>query len=159
MSATGRRNPVPESLRQAAMWFTLAVIAGIAESAISVVDGVFLETGTYSSGEIIANVALRVVVYGSVLVIIRYLRQGHRWSSHALTLVLGVLGMGSLVVPYLLWLGDGNSVIAGIKGLDAVGALFAGVRVAHVVFVLLGLLSLYAGPSRRYYRRESVASS
>lgn len=156
MSATGRRNPVPESLRQAAMWFTLAVIAGIAESAISVVDGVFLETGTYSSGEIIANVALRVVVYGSVLVIIRYLRQGHRWSSHALTLVLG---MGSLVVPYLLWLGDGNSVIAGIKGLDAVGALFAGVRVAHVVFVLLGLLSLYAGPSRRYYRRESVASS
>lgn len=142
---------VPDSVRTSALWFALAVLAGVLETIIMAVDGLFIDTDAYSGAEIAANVVFRVVVYGSVLVVIRHLLRGDRWPSIVLTVVLGVFGMGSLVVPYLMWLADGNSVIDGIRGLDTTGALFSIVRVLHVAFVVLGLVYLYLPRSRRFH--------
>lgn len=143
---------IPQSFASASAWFALAVIAGIAESIIAVVDGLFIDTDAYSGTEIVINLAFRAIVYGTMLVVIRFLRQGARWPAIVLTVVLGVIGMGTLVVPYFMWLADGNDIMQGIRDLDALGGVFAIVRVLHVVFVVLGVIYLYIPQSLRYYR-------
>lgn len=100
----GSEPPVPVRAATAA-WF-LAVGAGVAESVLGVIGA-----DDMAWQALVAQIALRTVVYGGLFVVIdRFFRQGRDWSRHLLAGVLGIVGMATLVVGPIGWLiDDGDS--------------------------------------------------
>lgn len=140
----GSEPPVPVRAATAA-WF-LAVGAGIAESVLGV-----LSADDMAWQALVAQIALRAVVYGGLFVVIdRYFRHGHNWSRHLLAVLLGIVGMATLVVGPIGWLID-NGDFASIE-VTANFVAFAVIRSVHIVSVITGVVLMYQPEANRWFR-------
>jgi hypothetical protein len=142
----------PSSVRAAtAAWF-LAIGAGIAESILGVIGAV--GDGVPVLG-LVAQILFRAIVYGGLLVVIdRYFRHGRRWSRPLLTVLLGVVGMATLVVGPISWLvtkGDFGSV-----DISAGFVAFAVIRTVHVLAVIAGVVLMYQPESNRWFNAKTA---
>lgn len=140
----GSEPPVPVRAATAA-WF-VAVGAGIAESVLGVIGA-----DDMAWQALVAQIALRAVVYGGLFVVIdRYFRQGHNWSRHLLAVVLGIVGMATLVVGPIGWLADDGD----FQALDLTPSFvaFAVIRSVHIVAVITGVVLMYQPEANRWFR-------
>jgi hypothetical protein len=139
--------PVPVRVATAA-WF-LAVGAGVAESVLGLIGAL---DGSVAWPALVAQLAFRAIVYGGLFVVIdKYFRLGRNWSRHLLAVLLGVIGMATLVVGPIQWLltnGDFGTV-----EVTAGFVAFAVIRAIHVMAVITGVVLMYQPDANRWFRR------
>ena len=129
------------------MWAT-AVACGVVETALAVTEMV-------SAGGAVpwAALAVRLAVYAAAALMVVWFAGGRRWARVVLTVGLGVIGLGSLVVPIALALPDGAGV------LDAMGyehgLLYLAVRVGHIASVIAALVLSYTPSANRRFARRA----
>lgn len=130
------------------MWF-LAIGAGAAETVVAAVGAI----GSMPWSALVAQVALRIVLYGGLFVVIdRYFRQGHRWSRTLLAVLLGGVGLATLLVGPVEWLvTNGN-----FSQLEfSLGSLtFAAIRCVHIMAVVAAVALMYQPDANLWFRRK-----
>ena len=139
----------PVAVRAAtAAWF-LAVGAGVAESVIGVIGALGDRSTPWQA--LVAQIALRVIVYGGLFVVIdKFFRLGRPWSRHVLAGLLGVVGMATLVIGPIQWLL--NDADFGAIELTPGFVAFAIIRSVHVMAVIAGLVLMYQPDANRWFR-------
>lgn len=139
----------PVAVRAAtAAWF-LAVGAGVAESVLGVIGEL---DGSVAWAALVAQIAFRALVYGGLFVVIdKYFRLGRNWSRHLLAVLLGLIGMATLIVGPIVWLlGNGDF---GSIDVSADFVAFAVIRSIHVMAVISGVVLMYQPEANRWFKR------
>jgi hypothetical protein len=128
------------------MWL-LAVGAGVAETVVGAIaavgDGISLPA-------LLAQLAVRTVIYGALFVVIdRYFRRGVRWSRYLLAGLLGTVGLASLVYEPITWLADND-----LTHLDWSVPFFisATLRTVHLSALLAALVLTFRPETNRWFR-------
>lgn len=96
---------------------------------------------------------VRAVVYLLVAVAILQLNRGRNWARIVLTVVLGGLGLLSLLVEPVSWLAAGGSPGGFLAAADGATLAVVAVRATHVVAVLVALVLMYRPAANRFFRR------
>jgi len=126
--------PMPSSLRLSLVAWTLAVIAGVAETVLAVSPEI-------ASGEpaldLLPVLALRGLVYGAAAALVIALARRRRWARTALTICLSMIGLASMLLPLLA------DVAAG----DVPSPAFLTVRGAHIAAVVIATAAMFTRSS------------
>lgn len=137
---------IPVSVRVAAVLWFAAVGAGLLESALAVA-----RAGSFDSG-LWTQIGVRVVLYTLAALLVDQFRRGRRWSRLALTVLLTVVGLGSLVVPMALAALRGEPATSG-------GALFTAVRAMHISCVVAASVLMFSPSANRYFGERVTTGS
>lgn len=86
-----------------------------------------------------------------VYIMIRMLR-GKNWARIALALLLGGIGILSLILDPIKWLMTGNSLWEAFANADNVSILFASSRVLHIIAVIAALVYMFRPAANRYFK-------
>jgi hypothetical protein len=142
------RAAVPAPVRFAVLAWLVAIGAGVGETLVRLAlpDG---PTGT--------ELAVRATLYAGLALLVLALRTGRRAARWAVTLLLGVLGLLSLVMEPAAWVLAGGSVPAYLAAADTATWLIVLLRGLHVVAVLAALVALYQPAANAFFRRRRVA--
>lgn len=123
------------SLRTAAAGaFALAVLAGIVETVVAV-SSIVARQGF--DGAVVVQAGVRGLIFAAALACAWNLARGRRWAWWALLLGLGVVGLGSMLLPMAALLADGASWSTVFEG--DVSPVFPVIRALHILFVLAGV--------------------
>ncbi|HEY9291447.1 MAG TPA: hypothetical protein VIP98_09250 [Microlunatus sp.] len=117
----------------------LAVLAGITESVVAIAT-LMLHDALPPQWPL--QIGVRLVVYTLALVLVGLTWQRRRFARPALLILLGVLGLGSMVVPMIGQLAAGESLPRAL-GADT-SMLFPPIRAAHILLVVVGAVALIA---------------
>lgn len=149
----GIRRDTPRVVQGAFALWGLAVAAGIVESVLGVA-GLIRDGAPFPA--IVANVAVRALVYAAALFVAFRMLDGRPWARVALTLGLGVVGLASLVLAPLTQLVQGRSFDALLAELATHGTAFAASRAVHVVAVLAAVVLMFLPSANAYFRRARL---
>jgi hypothetical protein len=122
-----------------------AVAAGVLETVIHA-----LTRDDYNAA---VQLPVRAVIYVLVMVVITQLSRGQSWARIVLTVLLGGVGLLSLLVEPISWLAAGGSPAEFLAGADGATLAVVAVRAAHVVAVLPALILMYRPTANRFFRR------
>ncbi|SDK25013.1 hypothetical protein SAMN05428985_103218 [Nocardioides sp. YR527] len=150
------RRSLPHTIKLASIAWAGAVAAGVIESVLAVTR--ILGEGAMEPGDWL-GLGIRVAVYAAAAALITGLVRGSRTARLALTGLLSVAGLASLVVPAALEIVGGSSVAAAL-GSDGglLGTVFVTVRVIHVVLVIVATVAMYTPTANAYFRRPDSSS-
>ena len=135
---------VPRPVVWSARSWLIAVAAGVLETVIQAL--------TSEDYNVAAQLTVRAVVCMLAIVVIVQLRRGHGWARIVLTVVLGGLGLFSLLVEPVSWLLAGGAPGAFVGAADAPTLAVILLRTAHVVAVLAALVLMYRPAANRFFR-------
>ncbi|GAB3834501.1 hypothetical protein [Kribbella italica] len=142
--------PSPLTARAATGAWLLAVGAGVAESVLGLT--LAIHDGASVLG-LVAQVALRTILYGGLFVVIDgYFRHGVAWSRWVLAGLLGTIGTASLLIGPITWL-TGHSL--GDLSLTPVLFLEAALRTVHVLAVIAALGLTFHPDTNQWFRRRA----
>lgn len=149
-AGVARRRPPRPVLWAAAAW-AAAVACGVAETVVAV-------GGMVVSGEGVpwAGLALRLAVYASAALAVLWFARGRQWARVVLAVGLGVIGLGTLVVPVVLAAPDGQAILEAM-GYEGHGAAYLLVRTAHIASVLTAWALAFTPAANRYFRRPRAS--
>lgn len=135
---------VPRPVVWSARSWLIAVAAGVLETVIQALTG--------EDYNVAVQLTVRSVVYVLATVVILQLRRGNGWARIVLTVVLGGLGLFSLLVEPVSGLVAGGAPGAFVGAADAPTLAVILLRTAHVVAVLIALVLMYRPAANRYFR-------
>ncbi len=144
---------VPRSVRWSIVcWFT-ALAAGVVETAIWA-----LTSQEYHAA---VQLPVRAAVYLIATALIIQLGRGRGWARFALTVLLGVVGLLSLLAEPFSWLAAGGSTAEFLAAADGATLAVLAVRIAHVAAALAALVLMYRPTANVFFgrvaEREQVA--
>jgi hypothetical protein len=141
------QTPLPLTAHWATLMWLLAVGAGVAETVVGAIaavgDGI-------SMPALVAQLAVRTVIYGALFVVIdRYFRHGVRWSRYLLAGLLGTVGLASLIYEPITWLANNN-----LTDLDWSAWFFisAPLRTIHLSALLAALFLSFRPETNHWFR-------
>ena len=151
------RPGVPKEVQASFLLWLTAVAAGVLETIIRVIDALFVGLGSGSGGEAevsgaISSVVIRVVIYTAAVYIIAQMRLGKGWGRLTLAVLLGGIGMLSLVIDPISWLAEGNSLREVFTEADLLFILIAPIRAVHLVAVIAALVLMFLPAANTYFR-------
>ena len=149
------QHPRPRTVTLAGIAWSGAVAAGVIESVLAVTR--LLAEGSMGPGDWL-GLGVRVAVYVGAAALVVALVRGSRIARIALTGLLSVLGLASLVVPAALEVAGGATLAAALGGGGPLGGWFLVVRVAHVLLVVVATVAMYAPSANAYFRRPNTPS-
>jgi hypothetical protein len=126
----------PISIIVASLAFALAVVAGIAESALAIGQQVIID-GVRPAD--LTQIGVRAVVYGAALTAAVLLYRGRGWARWALIIAIGLLWLGTLVAPMAMEAASGVPW-GSVFGVEA-GPAFPILRTLHLVLVPIGVIA------------------
>lgn len=106
-------------------------------------------------GDSLAAVAIRLLIYVSVLVVIAFFARGRNWARLVLLFGLGVVGMLSLLIDPVMWMLRDPDLGAFLAGMDAQLAVITGSRIAHITAVIVAVVAMIVPTTRRYYAKTT----
>ncbi|WP_147453858.1 hypothetical protein [Nocardiopsis sp. Huas11] len=141
--------PAARTMTWATTLWATAVACGVVETTLAVAEMV-------SAGDAVpwAALAVRLAVYTAAALMVVWFAGGRRWARVVLTVGLGVIGLGSLVVPIALALPDGAGVLEAM-GYEH-GLLYLAVRVGHIASVIAALVLSYTPSADRRFARRAA---
>jgi hypothetical protein len=145
-----RPGSVPAPLRWSITALLTAVVLGVVETVVRLVL-----PDPPTAGEFVA----RAVVYGLVVVLVLALASGRPVVRAAVAVLLGGVGTLSLIVEPMEWLSAGGSPAAFLAAADGPTLMVVGVRAAHLVAVLVGLVAMFHPDVNAYVRRRASGLS
>jgi len=139
----------PLTARWATLLWLLAVGAGVAESVVgaagAIADGV-------SASNLVAQIAVRTVIYGALFVVIdRFFRHGVPWSRYLLVGLLGTVGFASLVYGPATWLLGGGEFAALPRSAEFLAEV--ALRSVHLTALVTALAFTFHPETTRWFRR------
>lgn len=127
------------------MWCWLAAVAcGVLEALTNAVAG--------PDYDVAVQLPIRAVVYALVTLLIVRLRRGERWVRRALTVLLGVLGLASLVAEPISWVISGGAPSVFLSAADGFTLVVVALRAAHVGAVVAGLALMFSPSANRFFK-------
>ncbi|MGW6498414.1 hypothetical protein [Nonomuraea angiospora] len=147
---TPRRTDPPPVVQTAAMLWLVAVAFGALETVLVVSEQLY--TGASTLAELLPQVAIRLAVFAGAAFLALRLKAGANWARLTLAVTLGVFGTLSLVIGPVQWLLAGGSIAEAVAGADAMGLIFAGSRILHVVAVLGAVTLMFQPRANAYFR-------
>jgi hypothetical protein len=129
----------PLSIKVASAALGLAVLAGVAESVVAI--GHFATTTGLTPADNV-QIAIRAIVYAAGLTLVALLYRGVRFARWALLIMIGLLWLGTLVIPMSLELISGDD-LRSVFGGDVSG-YFPIIRGLHLVLVPIGLVAMFS---------------
>ncbi len=139
---------IPTSVRRAAIIWAVAVAAGVIESILAVIQAV-------NAGALGPNmwvgIAVRLVVYMLATALITNLWNGRRWARAALTILLSIIGLASLIVPALIAMVSGQTFVQAFSGGGTWGWIFLAVRLTHIACVVGATVLMFTRSANRYF--------
>ena len=148
---------VPKEVQASFLLWLTAVVAGVLETIIRVIDALALGWASGSGGQtdvtgVISGVVIRVIVYTLVVYIVTRMRLGKRWARLTLAVLLGVIGTLSLVIDPISWLAGGNSLSEVFTEADLLFFLIAPIRTVHLAAVIAALVLMFLPSANTYFR-------
>ena len=152
---------IPNTVRWAAITWAGAVAAGAIESILAL-------SRAASAGPLVpsiwAGIGVRFVIYTLATTLIVNFWRGRRWARGALTVLLTVIGLASLVVPAVLAMLDGQTFLQALSDGGALGWAFVLVRLTHIACVVSASILMFTTSSNRYFaaakrRHANVATA
>ncbi|MEV4358548.1 hypothetical protein ACWEPL_03315 [Nonomuraea sp. NPDC004186] len=147
---TPRRADPPPVVHTAAMLWLVAVAFGALETVLVVSEQLY--TGASTVAELLPQVGIRLAVFAGAAFLALRLKAGANWARWTLGVTLGVFGTLSLVIGPVQWLLAGGSIAEAVAGTDAMGLIFAGSRILHVVAVLGAVTLMFQPRANAYFR-------
>ena len=135
---------LPRSVRWSVWCWLTAVACGVLESVVHAL--------TTADDDVALQLSIRAVVYALVTLLIVRLRRGERWVRLALTVLLGVIGMASLLVEPISWLSAGGAPGAFLAAADGPTLAVVGLRAVHVIAVVAGLSLMFGPTANRFFK-------
>lgn len=135
----------PREIQLSTLFWVGAVAAGGVESILGAADAI--RTDSVPGLAVAAMVAVRMIVYTVVLAVASQLWLGRNWARWTLAIGLGIVGMATLLVGPIGWLGGDHALTV-----DAQFVSFASVRSLHVVAVVAAVVLMFRPRSNRYFR-------
>ena len=148
---------VPKEVQASFLLWLTAVAAGVVETLIRVIYSLFVSSGSGGEADV-TGMAIRVIVYIVAVYIIVQMRLGKRWARLSLAVLLGGIGILSLVVDPISWLAGGNSLSEVFKEADLLFFIIAPIRVIHLAAVVTALVFMFLPSANTYFRRASLAA-
>ena len=153
-SAVSRSFPAaarpPRQLR-ASFWFWLvAVVAGLFETTLVLIDATGGEVG--SAAEVAVGVTVRLLAFTGLVYLAVRLRQGRNWARIALAVLYGGFGTLSLVIGPVTWLAEGGSLADAMAATDMWSLLFAASRLVHLAAIIAALILMFHPKANAYIR-------
>ncbi|MEV6040074.1 hypothetical protein AB0L65_53825 [Nonomuraea sp. NPDC052116] len=145
-----RRTDPPPVVHTAAMLWLVAVAFGALETVLVVSEQLY--TGASTVAELLPQVGIRLAVFAGAAFLALRLKAGVNWARWTLAVTLGVFGTLSLVIGPVQWLLAGGSIAEAVAGTDAMGLIFAGSRILHVVAVLGAVTLMFQPRANAYFR-------
>jgi hypothetical protein len=144
------RPGTPRDVQAAFLLWLAAVALGGFETALAVIDAV---SGGLGAGPgILVGVAIRLLVFTVAVYLIACMRLGRNWARVTLAILLGGIGLLSLLIGPVIWLAEGHSVGAFVADADLLTTVFALSRVGHVACVIAALVLMFRPPANAYFR-------
>jgi hypothetical protein len=120
------------------------VAYGVLESLVNAV--------TSPDYDVAVQLSIRAVVYVLVTLLIVRLRRGEHWVRLALTVLLGVVGLTSLLAEPISWLISGGPPATFLAAADAPTVAVVALRGVHVVAVVRALSLMYSRSANKFFR-------
>ena len=140
-----RLDPPPTELRWSITAWLAAVGFGVAEAVVRLVL-----PDPPTADELVA----RSVIYALVVVLVLALASGRPAVRIAVAVLIGGVGTLSLIMEPVGWLVVGGSPMAFLGAADGPTLVVVGLRAAHVVAVLVGLVTMFHPNVNSYMRRR-----
>jgi hypothetical protein len=137
---------VPAPVRLAERAWLAAIGAGAAEALLRLV---LPDPPTGS------ELGIRFAIYAALVLLVLALRSGRNPVRWALTLLLGGVGLLSLVVEPVSWLLAGGSAAGFLAAADALTWAVVVLRVLHIGAVLLALVAMFRPDANGFFRTRS----
>lgn len=139
---------IPSSVRRAAIIWAVAVAAGVIESILAVVQAV-------NAGALGPNmwggIAVRLVVYTLATALIANLWNGRRWARAALTVLLSIIGLASLIGPAAIAVASGQTFVQAFSGGGTWSWTFLAVRLTHIACVVSATVLMFTPSANHYF--------
>jgi hypothetical protein len=139
----GLTSPLPPSVRSSVWCWLVAVACGVLESLVNAV--------TSPDYDVAVQLSVRTVVYLLVTLLIVRLRRGENRVRLALTMLLGILGLFSLLAEPISWLISGGAPATFLAMADAPTLAVVALRAIHVVAVVCALSLMYSPSANRFF--------
>ena len=136
---------VPRSVRWSVRCWFAAVAAGAVETAIWA-----LTSQEYHAA---VQLPVRATVYLVATALIIQLGRGRGWARFVLTVLLGGVGLLSLLAEPFSWWAAGGSTAEFLAGADSAMLAVVAVRIAHVAAVLTALVLMYRPTANVFFGR------
>ncbi|NYH77610.1 glucan phosphoethanolaminetransferase (alkaline phosphatase superfamily) [Actinopolyspora biskrensis] len=150
---------IPANVRRAVIIWAVAVAAGVFESVLAVIQAV--HAGALGSG-VWVGIAVRLVVYTLATALITNFRKGRRWARAALTVLLSIIGLASLIVPAAIAMVNGQTFVRAFSDGGTWGWIFLAVRLTHIACVVSATALMFTRSANRYFaavRRSHPSAS
>jgi hypothetical protein len=147
--ATIARPEAPLTARWATSMWLLAVGAGVAETVFGVAGAIH---DGISMHALVAQIAVRTLVYGALFVVIdKFFRHGVRWSRYLLAGLLGTVGLASLLIGPIEWLVTNGDLTTVDWSAGFLATAIA--RTIHISAVLAALFLSFQPDTNRWFHR------
>ena len=145
----GRRSAPRAVLLARRSWFT-AIAAGLFEALVAVLRSV--DDVPRPTGSIVAGVAVRLLLFTVASWLTVRMSHGSAGSRAALAVLLGVLGLGSLLIGPVEWVVSGLHLPSAAPSTGA--WLFGASRVVHIVAVVTAMTLMFTPAANTWFRRR-----
>jgi hypothetical protein len=142
---------VPREVQASFLLWLTAVGAGVLETIIRTIYSLSVGSGS-GEADLLTGVLIRVVVYAVALYIIAQMRLGKRWARLSLAVLLGGIGILSLVIDPISWLAAGNSLREVFKEADLLFFIIAPIRTVHLAAVIAALVFMFLPAANTYFQ-------
>ena len=141
--------PVPDAVQGAFVLWLAAIAAGMFETVLAVTRMLTEDT---ASGGTAVQLLFRCAVFAGATLLTFRMRQGYHGSRVALAVLLGGLGLLSMLVPPLLAIAAGGSVAGLLRDSSLLDLVFGSSRTLHVVAVVAALVLMFRPTAQTYFR-------
>ena len=142
----------PTQLRASFWLWLIAVVAGLFETTLVVIDATAGEVG--SAAEVAVGISIRLLAFTGLVYLAVQLRQGKNWARIALMVLYGGFGTVSLVIGPASWLAEGGSLADAVEAADLGSVLFAASRLVHLAAIIAALILMFQPAANAYIRER-----
>ncbi|AOS61079.1 hypothetical protein [Actinoalloteichus hymeniacidonis] len=146
-----RRSTVPTVVQVAFFLWLTALAMGAVETVLGVAGELSAPERTMTIAAILGLIAFRVVITLVLFTIAVVMRRGWNWARISLTVLLGGIGMFSLVYAPITELVAGVGFVEAFGGDGPMGPWFLIVRLVHVVCVPAAIIAMFLPSARTYF--------
>ena len=139
---------VPGPVRLAVAAWLAAIGAGVGETLLR------LALAEPPTGD---ELAVRFAIYAALALLVLALRSGRNAVRIALTVLLGAVGLFSLLVEPAGWVVAGGSVAGFLAAADVPTWAIVLIRGLHVAAVVVALVAVYRPAANAYFRSPSAS--
>lgn len=144
----------PQALRIAFYLWIVAIAAGVFETLLVVASALFDDASLSGGEDFVPGVIIRLIIFSIMTFVAVQMYKGKNWARFTISILLGILGLLSLIIQPVMWLLEGHAITDAFTSLNIYSALFMTSRMLHVVAVIGATILMFLPSSNIYFRHK-----